>query len=218
MVFDFNDFYNSLMVKNQLLTVDINVLKEEYKDMEKYNSFLDTISVITHIDGCFFMLDDSLIDRAETIIGVNRFAVQNNHIRDVIRSIINYFNDLKTQSKDYKNSLLFQYLLYHEDCRKIKINSDRELAENFVYDAIALRAICKDEMDLIKDKDDESFLSSLNYFIEAVPELFENDEVRERVNYKLLDIKNRNIGFFNKTLRKEKETEKNFRNIINKEA
>ena len=84
MVYDFNDFYNSLMIKNQLLSVDLETLENEYKDMEKYYQFVDTISVISAIDSCFFMLDNSLIERAESIIGVNRFNVSDFHVHRVI--------------------------------------------------------------------------------------------------------------------------------------
>ena len=216
MVYDFNDFYNSLMIKNQLLSVDLETLKNEYKDMEKYYQFVDIISVISAIDSCFFMLDNSLIERAESIIGVNRFNVTDVHVHRVINSIIDYFNEIKSLNKGIKNSLLFQYLSYHEDCRKTKINDERRLGEHLIYDGIALRAICEDEMDRIKDKDDNFFLSSINYFIDVVPEIFEDEDIRGRVDNKLLDIRNRNKGLFNKIRIKEKETATNLLKTVKK--
>ena len=73
-------------------------------------------------------------------------------------------------------------------------------------------------MDRIKDKDDNFFLSSINYFIDVVPEIFEDEDIRGRVDNKLLDIRNRNKGLFNKIRIKEKETATNLLKTVKKGA
>ena len=60
------------------------------------------------------------------------------------------------------------------------MDSEQILLESLGYDAVAYKAIVENNLELIKDADDY-FLASINYFIEVIPELFKNNEIKQLV-------------------------------------
>ena len=78
------------------------------------------------------------------------------------------------------------------------------------YDAVSHYKLLGNQLDEVEDV---PFLSSLNYFIEVIPELFDEPILTERVSAKLLDISSQR-GFRKRAVREFlKETVQNFQKV-----
>ena len=77
----------SLIVKNQLLGVDINKLKEMYKQDKHYVNFLSSLKMILDEEPEFFWLDPKIILKSYEILNISN----NNNNKKYLEEV----NDLK---------------------------------------------------------------------------------------------------------------------------
>ncbi|MCI8569276.1 MAG: hypothetical protein HFJ11_04740 [Bacilli bacterium] len=178
--YSLDDFYNVLLLRNHLEFLSVKQLEDLYQDTTNFLVFLDTIAVFSEIDSAFLLFKDEYISKIERIISINRFKSNDSDIKEIINSIIIFLNQIKCYDTSYKNILKNNYLAYQEDCRKVEMDSEQILLESLGYDAVAYKAIVESNLELIKDADDY-FLASINYFIEVIPELFKNNEIKQLV-------------------------------------
>lgn len=178
--YSLDDFYNVLLLRNHLEFLSVKQLEDLYQDTTNFLVFLDTIAVFSEIDSAFLLFKDEYISKIERIISINRFKSNDSDIKEIINSIIIFLNQIKCYDTSYKNILKNNYLAYQEDCRKVEMDSEQILLESLGYDAVAYKAIVESNLELIKDADDY-FLASINYFIEVIPELFKNYEIKQLV-------------------------------------
>ncbi len=178
--YSLDDFYNVLLLRNHLEFFSVKQLEDLYQDTTNFLVFLDTIAVFSEIDSAFLLFKDEYISKIERIISINRFKSNDSDIKEIINSIIIFLNQIKCYDTSYKNILKNNYLAYQEDCRKVEMDSEQILLESLGYDAVAYKAIVESNLELIKDADDY-FLASINYFIEVIPELFKNNEIKQLV-------------------------------------
>ncbi len=178
--YSLDDFYNVLLLRNHLEFLSVKQLEDLYQDTTNFLVFLDTIAVFSEIDSAFLLFKDEYISKIERIISINRFKSNDSDIKEIINSIIIFLNQIKCYDTSYKNILKNNYLAYQEDCRKVEMDSEQILLESLGYDAVAYKAIVENNLELIKDADDY-FLASINYFIEVIPELFKNNEIKQLV-------------------------------------
>ncbi len=178
--YSLDDFYNVLLLRNHLEFLSVKQLEDLYQNTTNFLVFLDTIAVFSEIDSAFLLFKDEYISKIERIISINRFKSNDSDIKEIINSIIIFLNQIKCYDTSYKNILKNNYLAYQEDCRKVEMDSEQILLESLGYDAVAYKAIVENNLELIKDADDY-FLASINYFIEVIPELFKNNEIKQLV-------------------------------------
>ena len=178
--YSLDDFYNVLLLRNHLEFLSVKQLEDLYQNTTNFLVFLDTIAVFSEIDSAFLLFKDEYISKIERIISINRFKSNDSDIKEIINSIIIFLNQIKCYDTSYKNILKNNYLAYQEDCRKVEMDYEQILLESLGYDAVAYKAIVENNLELIKDADDY-FLASINYFIEVIPELFKNNEIKQLV-------------------------------------
>ena len=81
------------------------------------------------------------------------------------------------------------------------------------YDALCLFSLNTKEELKLKENEEYSFLSSLNYLINTCPELFDDPDIKKNAE-KAIDIIMKKGGFFNFKGRKySKKTQANFQKI-----
>lgn len=211
--FTINDFLNAVILKNQLITMSNDDLKKIYQDYDSYLVFLDTVSVLTSIDSSFLFLRDDFIDKIEKVISYNRFEADPD-TWSIVNEVISYFNMTKIYSSRYKDALKKNYLAYHEDMRKCKLNVE-ELLAMMVNDAHFLLALEENDLDNLSS--DDYFMSSLNYFIETVPELFEDQTIQDIVEKKINSVSVGNWPFSHKRRTLLKKTKNHYQKVKQKE-
>ena len=172
------DFENLVFLRNQLSVASMQVLKEVYSDMDNYICLLDTLVLLTQVDGGFLLMSNDYYDRILTLVDLHRFDADD-IVRKVANDIIVYINDLSSkQGSSLNTRLLIQYKEYQEDLREVNFDNIQDLINSVAYDAVVLLALSKDRLDIIDNED--YFMYSLNYIMKCFPEYFHDDEFKER--------------------------------------
>ncbi len=208
--YSLEDYKNVIILKNQLLTMDIDQLKVLYQDYDLYLLFLDTLSVLTSIDCGFLLLQDDIIPKIEQVIQYNRFEADSDTFQ-IINEMIQYFNLVKNYSPNRKKVLVRSYYAYQEDIRKIKIDNMNDLYQAIAYDANLVLALEQEDMSHVEN--DKYFLSSLNYMIESMPEIFQGNHSFQLSQEKLDSIEVRHWPFDREIRNSLKSTTENFQKI-----
>lgn len=207
-----NDFVNVICLRNQLLVVPFEKFVKLHRDKEKFITFLDTFAVLTEVDSAFLLFSDEVLEKVENVMYDNRFKYEEAEIVEAINQAIAYLNSIRAYEESNKNLLKYGYLSYQEECRKTSIDSERILFDTLATDAVVYLALEEDRMDLL-DGTDEFFIASINYFMEAVPELFDNSEIKGRALKKLEEISTKGWPFKRSNREYSKETIKNMQKI-----
>lgn len=211
--YSLEDFSNVLLLKNHLVFLSTSQLLEIYQDNDLYITFLDTLAVMSNIDSAFLLFaDGDIIRKAKEIINRKRFSITDKEIKNVINSCISYLNEIESYDTSHKNVLKNNYLAYHEDCRKRTIDKENLFLEALGYDAVVYMAIVEGDMEKLKDLD--SFvIGSINYFMEAIPEMFDNEMISLRTREILEHIAVKGWPFRKVNREYSKEALENFQKI-----
>jgi len=215
MEYDLNDFENVICLKNQLLSVPIETLLDVYSDYENFVTFLDSVSVLSNIDSAFLLFDSGCLEKIETIIQMMRFQYKDPVIIKAINEIILYLNGIKFLDSTKKDILKEGYLDYHEDCRKITMENEATFLDSLAYDAVCYAALKEGHMETISD--DDLFLASVNYLLEAVPQFFRAPDVADRLLSKLGELEKKGWPFHKVTREYSKETKEYYKKFVLKE-
>ena len=172
------DFVNVLCLRNQLVVLKEEVLLDVYQDYENYLTFLDSVEALSEIDGAFLFYSDEFIKTIYDILQIHRYEIKDPEIRNSINEKIGYLNRVRITTEETKKELKNIYHNYHEKVRNMYIKTSQDLIHYLGYDACVYVAITEGNMDSVTNY--EMFLSSINYFIEAIPEIFEDKDVRDR--------------------------------------
>ena len=198
-----SDFTNVLCLRSQLVNLDEKDIVEYHKDYERYLTFIDTVAVMSEIDSAFLLFRDDFIDKIYSVIQIYRFDIKDNQIKEAINSIINYLNVVKS------------YHSWQEEVRNVWLKDESDLVYSLGYDAVVYAGIVDGDMDIITEND--MFLSSINYFVETIPSIFENKDVQNRT-MKLINKLGKGFSPFKKELRMYSlETKENLQKIKLKE-
>lgn len=77
------------------------------------------------------------------------------------------------------------YLDYHEDVRRMSFATEDDFLYAISYDAVTLYYL---ENHSLQNVEEGCFISSLHYFVETVPELFEKREYAYQAEAKLTEM------------------------------
>ena len=209
------DFVNVLCLRNQLINVDEKVLKDAYQNYDNYIAFLDSFIVLTQIDSAFLLYNDSFIEKIEDVISIHRHDKDNDpEVKKAINEIILYLNGVKGYKADYKMLLKQNYQTYHEDVRMATFEDSEAFIDALSYDAYVYAALVNDHMEKVER--DDLFLSSINYLMETIPEMFDDAAVKDRA-YKKINELCRGFNPLKHEIRKHsQEAKDNFKRLIKK--
>ena len=210
-----SDFVNVLCLRSQLVNLNEKDLIEYHKDYEKYLTFIDTIAVMSEVDSAFLLFRDDFIDKIYSVIQIYRYEIEDKQVKEAVNSIIHYLNIVKSYKPEYKKLLQTSYRSWNEEVRNVWLKDEDDLVYALGYDAVVYAGIVDGDMDIITEND--MFLSSVNYFIETIPSIFENEDVKNRT-MKLIDKLRKGFNPFKKELRMySEETKENLQKIKVKE-
>lgn len=215
MEYSIEDFAEVLLLKKQLVKDPLTFMVDQCQDKTKYHQFLMSTKVLLDLDSGFLLQSPDLIEKLETILYSQRFEFKDPRINSRINEILLVLNEIKNYSDTKINFILEHYLLYHEDIRMLCFETQNDFLEALTFDSIAYQALNKNLSQTIIEED--LFLSSTNYFIETIPEIYDDVLIREQTERKIRECENKK-GLWNRQLRKYAEdTNLNFQKIKKKE-
>ena len=213
--YSLEDFHKVLCLRNQLIYLSLPSLLKIYENYENYLFFLDCICHLISMDGAFLLFSPILIEKIESLLQIHRFDIESCEIKEGINEIIRYLNKLKSCDDFSKDLLKETYVTYQEETRGIHFRGEEQFFNCLGYDAVVYMALTEDKMDIIEE--DSMFLSSINHFTRVIPELFSDEEIKERAMQKITEIENTKWPYPRKIRNYSKETKNNFQKIKQKE-
>ena len=196
MNYSVDDYINLLALKNQLINAKLSVLMEDYeKDYLLYLQFLESVYMLFDTDSGFLLFSEEAKEKIYSIIDIHRFD-DDKEISECVNEIIGALNSMNGYTPEMKKLMKEQYLAYQEEIRKVHILNGDTLVQLMAYDALCLSSLNTDGELQLKENEEYSFLSSLNYLIETCPELFNDPDIKKNAD-KAIDIIMKKGGFFN---------------------
>lgn len=175
--FDLNDHINVIYLKNYLLSLSSSQLLSAYCDKAKYGLFLDTVNIMNSLDNGFLLLDSDMISKIENVIFHQRFIYSDKDFTACCNEIIVFLNRMKNMSSVEKTLIQEHYLDYQEDVRFMAFPRTDDFKAAISYDAVGHYQLLHNNFSHMEEP---FFLGSINYFIEQIPELFQNEDILTR--------------------------------------
>ena len=211
--YDLDDYINLLALKNQLINADLKTLMKDYQeDYILYLQFLSSVIMLINTDSGFLLFSEAAREKIYSIIDIHRFD-DDKEVSSLINDIIGELNAINGYPQEIRKLMEAQYLAYQEEIRNVRILNGETLIQLMSYDALCLFSLNTKEELKLKENEEYSFLSSLNYLINTCPELFDDPDIKKNAE-KAIDIIMKKGGFFNFKGRKySKKTQANFQKI-----
>lgn len=215
MEYNIQDFLTVIQLKNQLINLSFEQLLELNKTEDQHVQYVSSINTLLQKEEAFVFMDSDILHKIENLIYKQRFlldSMQVDSLMQINRTILK-LNELKFKTAGYINSLKNSYLFYQENCRRIEFEENDDLLISMAYDFEVYRSLQNGQLN---DLEDIFFFGSTNYFLESIPELYQNSSFYDQTLQKLVqDSKKR--GFWNKCGRGcAKKTLDNFQKKLGK--
>lgn len=197
-------------MKNQLLNLSFDDLFKKYQTEKMYGAFLDTVQVMRESDSGFFVFSPASIQKIEDLISYQRFLYIDKDLSFVANDITRYLNQLKATELHQINLQKEHYLDWHEEMRYLSFASEDDFLFTLSYDAVSYYKLQQNDFtDLLE----VPFLSSVNYFVGFLPELFQEEKIASRACQQIDCIIGQK-GFRKRSIRAYAEqTKENFQKV-----
>ena len=177
-----NDFMDILELRSDLLFADEEDLKKAFSNDEKFIELIKVVYNLVDIDNCgFAILDDEITNTIYKLINIRRHEIRktNPETFRLINDIIIKLNEVYFKTEKEKDKLRIDYLINQANIRKISFYNLGTIIDSMGVDGIVLDYINGDELE--EDIPNELIIGSIVYLNSSMPELFELDEVKERI-------------------------------------
>ena len=155
------------------------------KDYEEnyllYLQFLESVYMLLETDSGFLLFSEEAKEKIYSIIDIHRFD-DDKEISECVNEIIGALNTMNGYTPEMKKLMKEQYLAYQEEIRKVHILNGDTLVQLMAYDALCLSSLNTDGELQLKENEEYSFLSSLNYLVETCPELFNDPDIKKNAD------------------------------------
>ena len=210
------NFELALVLKNHIMTKDVDELRVFYGNDDQYIVFLWTIVYLLNHEPAFFFISNSFLEKIRSIIEIKRFSIKEEKIKEMINDITLDLNEIENCDESDKAEILSKYIDWEIDVRKFKTASIEEVLNSMADDVIiyfhlkgSLDASSKEEYPI----SNREKIASINYLTEMVPEFFMNEEVRKKTN-KMIDDIYKETSFFSFTDRRvSRETKQKLKSL-----
>ena len=182
-IMDVNDFMDVLELRSDLLYADEEDLEKAFSDDEKFIELIKVVYNLVDIDNCgFATLDNEITKSIYKLINIRRHEIKNISPETfrLINDIINKLNEVYFKPEEEKDILRINYLINQANIRKISFGNLGDIIDSMGVDGIVLDYI-NGEDEIEEDIPNELIVGSIVYLNSSIPELFELDEVKERI-------------------------------------
>lgn len=184
-MYNLEDKKNIIYLKNQLINAKLESLKEIYSKEDDYGFFLDTLNIALDAEPVFFIIDESILRKAEDILHHKRFDYKIPEFNSVINEIIGRINAIKATPESIKNVHRRQYSIWQQKVRETSFASQEDFLQGIAYDAIVMEKLYQGE---IGEVDPIYFFSSTTYLAKVLPEFYQEDEERINLTIEKLEV------------------------------
>lgn len=180
-----SDFELLLILKRQLLNISEDSLRIVYSDIDSYAVFVAIVTTMINEENAFLFLSPDFRIRIREILEIHRFDNEKYDLIKYINGITLSLNEIDNYSPEFKSTVINDYMSDHESIRHRKYSTLQEFGEDLSADYAVyytLRGAIKANFS------DSEFISSIYYFLEEFPTIFDNVEFLERTKIQLEEI------------------------------
>ena len=176
---DKDDFLDYLCFKHFILNYsaeEIVELIDNFNSDEPYEMFYDLIVATSEADPDFFVIDDSIIDKIQTVINEYRFRdeyrIDNPDYDLMFNSVIIYLNEMRSLARKDMKSTIANYTAREMNRRSIMVRDLDTLMTVMGMDyEIYVNVMHNNFNEMTK-----LFIGEVtNYFLECCPEVYEDN-------------------------------------------
>lgn len=172
--YSIEEFVRLLVYKTNLMRDSKETLLKKYASREMYEAFLRDTRDLLDTEAPIFILDDDYIDKVQTVISELRFEHRDKKLIAAANEIITELNNLSNLSPERENEIIDKYICMHEDVREVEFINLKDFIDTISQDMDFYLALIAHDITSI---DSVIFISSTNYFLAAVPSLYEDEEL-----------------------------------------
>ena len=182
--FDLDDFERLLLLKNQLILLSKEELRELFSDVPTYLVFVDNVSCLLNKESAFLYLSKDFLDKIEDVIMIHRFDLDSDKLNEMgvcIDDVHEVINAITLRLNDIANTDISERRLitksYIEDIRNVKFSTVADFGTALSYDAPVYFSLTGEFDKPIRD---DLMRSSIYYFMVTAPDIFHNNEILKR--------------------------------------
>ena len=184
MTYNLEDKKNIIYLRNQLINGDEEVLKRIYSSKADYGFFIDILNIALSTEPIFFILNDDIFLKAESLLQHRRFDYKDPNFTAIINEIIEKMNHLRRMPEDIRRIQRRQYMLWQRQQRETHFSSEEDFYAALSYDAVLMEKLyCRS----LGETDPIYFFGSTNYLAKMLPEFYQADPTRITLTMQRLD-------------------------------
>lgn len=196
------DFERLLLLKNQLILLNKDELRELFSDVDCYLVFIDNVICLFNNEAAFLYLSKDFLDKIRDVLEIHRFDLTNERIAEFdttvdevcesVNNIMLFLNQIDNEDKEQRRLIAKSYMAYHEDIRNVKFDKVEDFGSALSYDAPVYFTLTGEFEKLIRD---DMVLSSINYFMGEAPVIFKDSSILSKADELLNGIYKRSSIF-----------------------
>ena len=192
-------FARILAVKNDLLTLDTDEIKEKCANKDEFTTFVQSIYEFVCFDKDFFSFPN-LRDDVLQVFLLHRYDKDlDKDLLTKMNHVISVFNSLKTASEEETSDAIIDFCTKEMILRGYIFPDYTTLIESIASDIDILISILEDTLD---EYDNEFLvLAALNYFGNVFKEIYQDEEIKEVVESYLEKVMHKK-GLFRGNIKK----------------
>ncbi len=191
------DFENLLLMKNQLILLDKDEMYNLYHEPLVYVAFIANTWTLISNEAAFLYLSKDFLRKIRDVLEIHRYDLTDEDLKDVgvsaenvhesVNGILGALNKIDSEDMSYRRLVVKSYQAYHEKMKSAKFDTPEDFAASIAYDAVVYFTLTGDKKDAEIKK--ELMLTSINYFMEEVPEFFNDKKVLDKALEVLKDVR-----------------------------
>lgn len=170
------NFKRIINLKKDLILKSESVLIDEFLGKDKIDAFLKDVSLLLEKENAFLLLSSKFIDNILNIIQANSHYIKDKDLIDLKNKIIVKLNLIQNNSDNMKQYLAYNYINYQDDVRHLCFENIEHFLGAMAYDAEIFDELVEDRINDFPF--DDLFLATTNYFLEVIPELYSDEQIR----------------------------------------
>lgn len=192
-------FARILAIKNDLLTLDIDELKEKYMSKDEFANFVESIYEFVSFDKSIFSFPNLREDVCQVFLLHRYDKGIEKDLLIKMNYVISTFNSLKTSSEEETNNAIVDFCTKEMLLRSYVFPDYTTLVESITSDIDIFISI----LDNTLEEYDNEFLvlATLNYFGNVFKEMYQDEEIKEVVTAYLEKVINKK-GLFRGNIKK----------------
>ncbi len=176
MDYSIEDFVRLTNYKTNIIRDDKKTLLKKYNTKELYEQFLQDTLTLLEDEKPFFILDDSFRDKIYEIIGIYRFEFKDKKLNDMANQIITELNGMSQYTPEIENDIIDEYICMQEDVRELVFSDLKDFIDTLSKDSDLYEALSSQDLTNI---DDIIFIGGTNFFLAAIPKLYQDKSILE---------------------------------------